>query len=151
MQQIYVCFVNYAYAALSAEFNYCQVHSKARLTVLDLFQKATQVWDTKSYKSIRADCGGDIVNVADYIIAHQGKGRGSFLCGQSLHNQRIKRLWRDVYNGCTVLYYQLFNYMEDIGILDTESDVHLFCLHYVYLPRINQSLQQFKHYSIVFM
>ena len=30
----HVCFVNYAYATVSAEFNYCEVHSKACLSWL---------------------------------------------------------------------------------------------------------------------
>ncbi len=33
--------------------------------------------------------------------------------------------------------------MEDIGILDVDNSVHLFCLQYVYLDRINANLQRF--------
>ena len=33
--------------------------------------------------------------------------------------------------------------MEENGILNIDDEVQLFCLHYVFLPRINDSLQQF--------
>ena len=33
--------------------------------------------------------------------------------------------------------------MEDIGILDVNNNIHLFCLHFVYIPRINESLNHF--------
>ena len=35
--------------------------------------------------------------------------------------------------------------MEDEGILDPCNDMHLFCLHYVFLPRINHSLQVYSN------
>ena len=55
----------------------------------------------------------------------------------------MERLWRDVFDGCTMLYYNLFTFMEEVGILNPELDVHLYCLHYIFLPRIKNSLQQF--------
>ena len=35
---------------------------------------------------------------------------------------------------CTILPALLYH-IEDSGVLDKENDVHLFCLHYVFLPR----------------
>ena len=78
------------------------------------------------------------------MIAQRGTGTGRFICGQCVQNQRIERLWRDVFNACIVLFYGLFHYLEEINILDPDCDVHLFCSHYVYLPRINRSLNSFK-------
>ncbi len=34
--------------------------------------------------------------------------------------------------------------MEDVGILNIDDPLHLFSLHYVYVPRINESLKQFE-------
>jgi hypothetical protein len=37
-------------------------------------------------------------------------------------------MWRDVFTGCIYLYYNLFCYMEDIGLLDPADEVHIWCL-----------------------
>jgi hypothetical protein len=34
--------------------------------------------------------------------------------------------------------------MENCGVLDPNDDLHLFCLHYVYVPRINKHLDRWK-------
>ena len=34
--------------------------------------------------------------------------------------------------------------MEDSGILNVDDETHIFCLHFVFLPRINKSINQFK-------
>ncbi len=65
------------------------------------------------------------------------------LTGSSTHNQRIERLWRDVYRCVVSVYYQLFYYLEECGKLDPLSDKDLYCLHLVYQPKINETLATF--------
>lgn len=65
------------------------------------------------------------------------------LVGSSIHNERIERLWRDVYRCVGVLYADLFRRMEADGKLDCLNEIDLFCLHVVYLPIINDALDSF--------
>ena len=65
------------------------------------------------------------------------------IVGASVHNQRIEQLWRDMHRCVTILFYKLFYFMEQVDLLDCLNETHLYSLHYVFIPRINQALALF--------
>ena len=77
------------------------------------------------------------------MIGFRGLDRGSALIGTSSRNQRIERLWRDVFRCFGDVFYYTFKSMEESGLLDVTNPLHLFVLHYVYLPRINAAIDSF--------
>ena len=61
-----------------------------------------------------------------------------------MRNQRIERLWCDVFRCVLSVYHQLFYYLEEMGKLDPLSEKDLYSLHLVYLNRINIALKAFQ-------
>ena len=68
----------------------------------------------------------------------------SLQLGKSTHNQRIERLWRDLYGGCLSLFYEIFHALENQDVLRPDEERHLWCLHHVFLPIINRHLNSWK-------
>ena len=121
----------------------CSTNNRAS-TVFDADMEAVQNYGLPS--RVRSDRGGENVQVANFMLQHPERGpdRGSFITGRSVHNSRIERLWRDVFEGCTSMFYNLFCFMEETGSLDIDNTIHMFSLHYVFLLRIQHSLHAFQ-------
>ena len=92
---------------------------------------------------VRVDYGVENVLICDAMVEKRGEGRGSFIAGSSHRNQRIERLWRDVFRCVCSFFYYTFYSMELWGILNVEDDLHLYVLHSVFLPKVNHSLNEF--------
>ena len=61
-----------------------------------------------------------------------------------MQNQRIERLHYDTTHCVLSHYINLFLYMEEDRILDRDNIIDLLALHYIYQPRIQASLDEFK-------
>jgi hypothetical protein len=117
----------------------CNTNNLAE-TVLNLFHIAIN----ENYGHlVSTDYGVENVLVCDEMVAQQGEGRGSFIAGSSPKNQRIERLWRDVFTCVCQFYYYTFYAMEQTAILDVENSIYIFALHLVFTSRINTALDDF--------
>ena len=117
----------------------CSTNNKAS-TVLACIMDAVGQWGLPS--RVRCHRGGENVDVVQYMLERRGTGRGSALDGRSIHNQRIERFWRDVFTDVLELFHRLFISMEHMRILDSISEVDLWCLQFCFVDLINHKLQE---------
>ncbi|CAC5376864.1 unnamed protein product [Mytilus coruscus] len=123
---------------------HCRDNNTSRATVLSSFLSGVAKFGIPL--RVRSDKGLENVFVADFMLTKHGDG--SMITAPSTHNQRIERLWRDVYEGVLWYFYNLFYHMEGQGIFDPLNELHLVALHYIYMDEINRRLDIWTEFSI---
>ena len=81
--------------------------------------------------------------MARCMTSTRGLGRQSSLWFKCSQPKDREGLWRDTFRCVFHLYYSLFYEMETCNLLSPISETDLFCLHYVFIPRINAQLKTF--------
>lgn len=119
----------------------CSTNNRSE-TVKELFLDAIQSFGLPS--RVRTDQGGENVGVWQEMKERRGPNRGSYLAGTSTHNQRIERLWWDVFRCVAHLFYYTFQVMEENGLLNMDNPIEKSALQFVFLPRINRAITSFK-------
>ena len=114
-------------------------------TVLHLFLCAI------SYHSLPSRDGADFgvknVDIAQFMLdcPKCGINRGRFIAGTSEQNQFIEGLWGEVTMFIIRHFRNIVFYFENEGFLDLLNEVHVFALHYIYMPRIKKALENFSN------
>uniref|UniRef100_A0A3P8SBA6 Integrase core domain-containing protein n=1 Tax=Amphiprion percula TaxID=161767 RepID=A0A3P8SBA6_AMPPE len=91
----------------------------------------------------RQDQGVENPDIAHFMFATQGTGRSSFISGKSVHNQRVERLWRDVWVAVTSKYHDILHTLEEDGLLDISDATLLFGVHYIFVPQLQADFDTF--------
>ena len=119
-------------------------------TVLQSFLKAVSHFGLP--ERVRSDHGGENIDVWRYMLSAHNNDPACVVTGSSTHNERIERLWRDVYRSVSSNFIDVFSTLENEEVLDTLNEVDMYCLHYIFLPRINKCLSEFQqswnHHSL---
>ena len=95
-------------------------YSASEITKQQSFLKGVEAYGIPS--RVKSGKGKENVLVAGYMIEKRCSQRRSMITGPSTHNQRIARLWRDVFDRVLALYYELFTFMENNELLQLDSN-----------------------------
>ena len=115
--------INYLYCSLNAA------------KVLALHVEAVQDYGLPS--KVREDHGTKNSFVATFM---QSCNRGSYIMKKNCCNQRIEQLHRDLFVGCTSVFYCVLMYLEENVHLEISNDIHIIVLYYAFEPIINRHL-----------
>ena len=87
--------------------------------------------------------GLESIEIGRFMLGTRGCNRGSIITGNSVHNQQIERLWREVNRIVVSRFLNIFLFLENRGVFIPTDEAHLYCLHIDYRPLINAALAEF--------
>lgn len=119
----------------------CANNNKAS-TVVSFFSSAVNLFGMPD--KIRSDKGGENTDVWRYMLHYNNMDSSCVVTGSSTHNERIERLWCDVFRCVGQIFYDLLYGLEDDEFLEPLNDTDLFCVHYAILPELNRCLEEFR-------
>ena len=105
-------------------FMKCSNNNRAE-TVLECFLDAISVLGCPL--RVRTNNGGENVDIWRLMLFVNNYNPSSVITGSSVHNERVERMWRDVYRCVTSTYAAVFSEIESKGYLDPLNDVDIFC------------------------
>lgn len=123
-------------------FSWCVVYIKCANnnladTVLESFSEGLAEFCIPD--RVRSDHGGENINVWRHMLSIHNDP-ACVLTWSSTHNERVERLWRDVYRDVTSSFVVEFKTLESKQMLDPLNEVDIFCLHYIFILPVNKWL-----------
>ena len=99
---------------------------------------------------VRGAKGGENFMVRRFMNAVRPPPQIGYIQGRSINNTRIESLWKYVNSQCTRFYIDFFKELrqdhqfadDDVVFLDIETNDHIWVLHYMFLPMINDNLYE---------
>lgn len=122
-------------------FSRCVVYLKcannnSASIAMDAFSEGLVSYGTPT--KVRSDHGGENISIWKHMLSVYNNDPTCVVTGKSTHNERIERMWRDVTRCVSSSFIDTFNTLETEKLLDPLNEVDIFCLHYIFLPRINK-------------
>ena len=84
---------------------------------------------------LRTDHGTENVLIARYMLKKHGVETRPVITGKSMHNQRIERLWVDVFIYVVQQFRNIFYFLEEEHHMNQDNDLHMFALHRFFSPK----------------
>ena len=78
---------------------------------------------------VRSGDGGENVGIWSYMLNIHSGDESCVIAGSSIYNERVERMWRDVYRCVSKQYADLFQSLERDGFLDPLNEDDIFALY----------------------
>ena len=102
----------------------CCANNNKATSVVSYFSHAVNTFGLPD--KIRSDKGGENVDVWRYVLHYHNMDPTCIIVGSSTHNERIERLWGDVFRCVGQIFYTMLYSLEEEGFLYPLNDIDLF-------------------------